>query len=190
MQIGAGIRAILAGAALLYWLSPAHAYGDEPPACGPSTAEGFSNIQIETSDITLHESLFEHVFHANTIQRLDHPQTDLIRIYCLRDVVIAIRQDLRHPRQTGWVQINFWVKDVGSIHETLKSAVRESPLSQLADAKREKIVRLRMKPNVMRGNRKVDRLEVYGPEGFLIGFDQPQSSEHDGAPHSNQGGTP
>ena len=30
----------------------------------------------------------------------------------------------------------------------------------------------RMKPDVTRGQRKVDRLEVYGPEGFLIGFDQ------------------
>ena len=173
MQMSTGIRAIV-GTALLCWLFPTHAYGDEPPACGPSATEGFSNIQIETSDITLHERLFEQVFHAKTIQRLDHPQTDLIRIYCLRDVVVAIREDLRHPRQTGWVQINFWVKDVRSTHETLQSAVRES-LSQLAEADREKIVRFRMKPGVMRGQRKVDRLEVYGPEGFLIGFDQPIS---------------
>ena len=180
MQISTGIRAIHLGAALLCWLAPAYAYAEEPRACGPSTIEGFSNIQIETSDITLHERLFEQVLHAQSIQRLDHPQTDLIRIYCLRDVVVAIRQDLRHPRQTGWVQINFWVKDVASIHQTLQSAVHESPLSQLADAEREKIVRLRLKPNVMRGNRKVDRLEVYGPEGFLIGFDQPQQSESGG----------
>lgn len=158
---------------LLWMLAATSVNAEEHPSCGPSTTEGFSNVQIETSDITLHERLFEQVFHAPTIQRLDHPQTDLIRVYCLRDVVVVIRQDLRHPRQTGWVQINFWVKDVASLQETLQSAVRESALAQLAEADRDKIVRFRMKPGVMRGHRKVDRLEVYGPEGFLIGFDQP-----------------
>jgi hypothetical protein len=117
--------------------------------------------------------LFEQVFHANAIQRLDHPQTDLIRVYCLRHVVVAIRQDLRRPRETGWVQINFWVTDVAAVYDTLQSAVRDSSLAQLPEADRDKVVRFRMKPNVMRGHRKVDRLEVYGPEGFLIGFDQP-----------------
>lgn len=159
----------------LLWLSATSVIAEEHQQCGPSTTEGLSNIQIETSDITLHERLFEQVFHAPTIQRLDHPQTDLIRIYCLRDVVVTIRQDLRHPRQTGWVQINFWVKDVASVQETLQSAVRDSALAKLAEAERDKIVRFRMKPGVMRGHRKVDRLEVYGPEGFLIGFDQPAS---------------
>ena len=168
------MRAILMGAGLLWGVAAANLDAEEPLACGPSPTEGFSNIQIETSDITLHERLFELVFHAPSLQRLDHPQTDLIRIYCLRDVVVAIRQDLRHPRQTGWVQVNFWVTDVGSIHQTLQSAVRDSALAGLSDADRDKVVRLRMKPGVTRGNRKVDRLEVYGPEGFLIGFDQPQ----------------
>ena len=168
------MRAMSIAVGLLWLLTARSANAEEHAACGDSTSEGFSNVQIETSDITLHEKLFEQVFHAHTIERLDHPQTDLIRIYCLRNIVVAIRQDLRHPRQTGWVQINFWVKDVRSTHETLQSAVRES-LSQLAEADREKIVRFRMKPGVMRGQRKVDRLEVYGPEGFLIGFDQPIS---------------
>lgn len=157
----------------LLWLAATNTNAEEHLTCGPSTTEGLSNIQIETADITLHEQLFERVLHAPSIQRLDHPQTDLIRIYCLRDVVVTIRQDLRHPRQTGWVQINFWVKDVASVQETLQSAVRHSALAQLAEADRDKIVRFRMKPGVMRGHRKVDRLEVYGPEGFLIGFDQP-----------------
>ena len=171
MQIG--MRGSIAGLGLLWLLTGTSASADEPPTCGPSAAGGFSSVQIETSDITLHERLFEQVFHAPSLQRLDHPQTDFIRIYCLRDLVVAIRQDLRHPRQTGWVQINFWVKDVALIHETLQSAVRDSALGQLDEADREKIVRFRMKPGVMRGQRKVDRLEVYGPEGFLIGFDQP-----------------
>jgi len=168
------MRWVTIGIGLLWWLAAASVHADEPQACGASTTEGFSNIQIETSDITLHERLFEQVLHAPSIQRLDHPQADVIRVYCLRDVVVTIRQDLRHPHQTGWVQINFWVKDVASIQEALQSAVRDSALSQLADAEREKIVRFRMKPGVTRGHRKVDRLEVYGPEGFLIGFDQPQ----------------
>jgi hypothetical protein len=167
------MRALLVAVGLLCLFTGTSANANEHLACGPSTVEGLSNIQIETSDITLHERLFEQVLHAPSIQRLDHPQTDLIRIYCLRDVVVAIRQDLRHPRQTGWVQINFWVKDVASVHETLQSAVRDSALAQLADADREKVVRFGMKPGVMRGHRKVNRLEVYGPEGFLIGFDQP-----------------
>lgn len=168
-----GMCAGIVGMGLLSWLAPISAHAEEHSACGPAVAEGFSNVQIETSDMTLHERLFEQVFHAASIERLDHPQTDVIRIYCLREVVVAIRQDLRTPRQTGWVQINFWVKDVASIHETLQSAVRESSLSQLPETDRDKVVRFRMKPNVMRGHRKVDRLEVYGPEGFLIGFDQP-----------------
>jgi hypothetical protein len=167
------MSALFIGVALLSFLAATSAPAEEHPACGPSVVDGFSNIQMETSDITLHERLFEQVLHAPIIERLDHPQTDLIRIYCVRDVVVAIRQDLRRPRETGWVQINFWVKDVASIHETLQSAVRESSLGQLPEADRDKIVRFRMKPNVMRGHRKVDRLEVYGPEGFLIGFDQP-----------------
>lgn len=168
------MRGVLIGTGLLWWLAATTLSADEHLTCGGAATEGFSNIQIETSDITLHERLFEQVFRAPSIERLDHPQTDLIRIYCLRDVVVAIRQDLRNPRPTGWVQINFWVKDVASIRESLQSAARDSALGQLADTDREKIVRFRMKLGVMRGHRKVDRLEVYGPEGFLIGFDQPQ----------------
>jgi hypothetical protein len=174
MQVVNNMHRVLVGVGLLCWLAAASVHAEEPSACGPSTIEGFSNIQIETSDITLHERLFEQVLHAPSIQRLDHPQADVIRVYCLRDMVVTIRQDLRHPHQTGWVQINFWVKDVASIQEALQSAVGDSALSQLADAEREKIVRFRMKPGVMRAQRKVDRLEVYGPEGFLIGFDQPK----------------
>ena len=177
------MRTVILAVGLLLWLPGTGAGAEEHVACGPAASEGFSNIQIETSDITLHERLFEQVFHAKNIQRLDHPQTDLIRIYCLREVVVAIRQDLRHPRQTGWVQINFWVKDVASLHETLQSAVRDSALSHLADAEREKVVRFRMKPGVMRGQQKVDRLEVYGQEGFLVGFDQPHSSAAEATPH-------
>jgi hypothetical protein len=173
MQVATGMRGVVTGIALLWCLAATGAYAEDHPACGSSAMEGFSSIQIETSDISLHERLFEQVFHAPSIERLDHPQADSIRMYCLRDVVVAIRQDFRHPHQTGWVQINFWVKDVASIHETLQSAVRESSLAQLSETDRDKIVRFRMKPNVMRGHRKVDRLEVYGPEGFLIGFDQP-----------------
>ena len=168
------MRAVFLGTGLFCWLAATGVSAEEHLPCGSPAPEGFSNIQIETSDITLHERLFEQVFYAASIERLDHPQTDLIRIYCLRDVIVAIRQDLRNPRSTGWVQINFWVKNVTSIRETLQSAVRDSALGQLADAERDKIVRFRMKPGVMRGQRKVDRLEVYGPEGFLIGFDQPQ----------------
>jgi hypothetical protein len=143
-------------------------------SCRLSGGAGFENIQIETADIRLHEQLFEQVLHASVIQRLDHPLTDYIRIYCYRGVAVAVRQDLRTPRPTGWVQVNFMVKDVAAVQQELESVYRASPLSQLSESERDKIVRFRMKSGVMRGNRKVDRLEVYGPEGFLIGFDQPQ----------------
>jgi hypothetical protein len=103
---------------------------------------------------------------------LDHPLTDHIRAYCFRGVLVVIRQDLRTPRPTGWVQLNFIVKDVVAVQRELESAYRAAALSQLSEQERDKIVRFRMKPDVMRGNRKVNRLEVYGAEGFLIGFDE------------------
>lgn len=138
-------------------------------SCRLSDGEGFENIQIETSDIKLHEQLFEHVLHASAIQRLDHPETDYIRSYCYRGVLVVIRQDLRTPRPTGWVQLNFTVSNVAAVQQAVESASRT-----LREEERDKVVRFRMKPGVMRGHRKVDRLEVYGPEGFLIGFDQPR----------------
>jgi len=141
-------------------------------SCLSTDEEGFENVQLETSDSRLHEQLFEQVLHATTIQRIDHPLTDSIRVYCFRGVLVVIRQDLRTPRPTGWVQLNFIVKDVAAVQQELESTIRMASLSQLSEEDRAKIVRLRMKPGVMRGNRKVDRLEVYGPEGFLIGFDQ------------------
>ena len=143
-------------------------------SCRPSAPDGFENIQIETSDIRLHEQLFEDLLHAPAIQRLDHPLTDHIRIYCYRGITIIICQDLRTPRPTGWVQLNFTVMDVVAVQQQLESAYCAYSFACLSEPERDKIVRFRMKPGVMRGNRKVDRLEVYGPEGFLIGFDQPQ----------------
>lgn len=136
--------------------------------CRPA-GEGFDNIQIETSDISLHERFFEQVLHAAVVQRLDHPLIDHIRIYCYRAVAVVIRQDLRTPRPTGWVQLNFMVNDVAAVQQELESAART-----LSEQERSKVVGFRLKRGVMRGNRKVDRLEVYGPEGFLMGYDQPQ----------------
>jgi len=137
-------------------------------SCRPSPAQGFENIQLETSDIRLHEQLFEQVLHASAVQRLDHPQTDYLRTYCYRGILIVIRQDLRASRPTGWVQLNFTVSNVAAVQQELESAS-----GALNEEERQKVARFRMKPGVMRGQRRVDRLEVYGPEGFLIGFDQP-----------------
>lgn len=161
--------------ALLTLLITATAQAEEGVSACRTPERGFENVQIETSDIAMHEQLFEQVFRAAVVQRLDHPQTDAIRIYCLRGVAIVIRQDFRTPRPTGWVQVNFIVPDVAGIQRELESAVSASSLARLPDAEREKIVRFRRKPDVMRGHHKVDRLEVYGPEGFLVGFDQPKS---------------
>lgn len=141
--------------------------------CHLSADTTFENIQFETADIQLHEQFFESVLRAPLVQSLDHPQTDRIRAYCYRDVLIVIRQDLRTPRPTGWVQVNFVVSDVAALQQELEAAARTAFATLDAEA-RNKIVRFRLKPSVMRNHRKVDRLEVYGPEGLLIGFDQPQ----------------
>ncbi len=141
--------------------------------CRLAIGSTFENIQIETADIHLHEQLFESVLHAALVQRLDHPQTDLIRAYCYRQILVVIRQDLRTPRPTGWVQLNFVVGDVAGLQQELETAARTA-FATLDVKEREKIVRFRLKQGVTRNQWKVDRLEVYGPEGFLIGFDQPQ----------------
>ncbi|HMS82336.1 MAG TPA: hypothetical protein PKD12_01630 [Nitrospira sp.] len=141
--------------------------------CRASDVEAFDNIQIETTDIHLYEQLFESVLQAPLVQQLDHPQTDRIRAYCYRHILVVIRQDLRTPRPTGWVQLNFVVNDVTALQQELEPRIGTA-FATLDAAQRERIVRFRLKPGVMRSQRKVDRLEVYGPEGFLIGFDQPR----------------
>ncbi len=105
--------------------------------------------------------------------KLNHPQTDRIRAYCYRHLLVVIRQDLRTPRPTGWVQLNFVVNDVTALQQELETTARAA-FATLDAAQREHIVRFRLKSGVMRNQRKVDRLEVYEPEGFLIGFDQPR----------------
>lgn len=134
--------------------------------------EGFESVQVETSDIARYEQFFESVLHAPVVQSLDHPQVDRLRGYCYRGVLIVVRQDLRMPRPTGWVQINFAVLDVAAVQAEVEGSYRASTLSQLAEEERTKIVRFRLKPEVSRGHRKAIRFEVTGPEGFMIGFDQ------------------
>jgi hypothetical protein len=138
----------------------------------PAFLEGFQSVQVETSDVTRYEQFFESVLHAQVVQSLDHPQVDRLRGYCYRGVLIVVRQDLRTPRPTGWVQINFAVSDVAAVQAEVEGAYRASTLSQLAEEERTKIVRFRLKPEVRRGHRKAIRFEVTGPEGFMIGFDQ------------------
>jgi hypothetical protein len=134
--------------------------------------EGFESVQVETSDIKQYEQFFETVLHAPVVQRMDHPQVDSLRGYCYRGVLIVVRQDLRTPRPTGWVQINFTVSDVAAVQAEVEGSYRASTLSQLVEEDRAKIVRFRLKPEVTRGHRKAIRFEVTGPEGFMIGFDQ------------------
>ena len=139
---------------------------------GPASLEGFESVQVETSNITRHEQFFETVLHALVVLRMDHPQVDRLRGYCYRGVLIVVRQDVRTPRPTGWVQINFRVSDVAALQGELEQAYRASSVYQLSEEDRAKIVRFRLKPDVRRGDRQVIRLEVAGPEGFMIGFDQ------------------
>ena len=120
---------------------------------GPGALEGFESVQVETSDITRYEQFFESVLHAPVVQRMDHPQVDSLRGYCYRGVLIVVRQDLRTPRPTGWVQINFTVSDVAVLQGELEQAYRASSVYQLSEEDRAKIVRVRLKPDVMRGDR-------------------------------------
>jgi hypothetical protein len=138
----------------------------------PALNERFESVQIETSDIARFEQFFETVLRVPLVQHADHPQADRLRGYCYRDVLVVVRQDLRTARPTGWVQLNFRVPDVAAVQQEIERAYQESPVAQLAEADRNKIVRFRFKPDVMRGDRKVARFEVGGPEGFMIGFDQ------------------
>jgi len=138
----------------------------------PSTLEGLESIQFETSDIAVYERFFSQVLRAPEVERVDHPQRDSLRGYCYRDVLIVVRQDLRSPRPTGWVQINFSVSDVVEVQRQLEEALQGSDLAKLSEEEQAKIVRLRLKPEVTRHNCKAARLEVTGPEGFMIGFDQ------------------
>ena len=127
-----------------------------------------------TANIKRYEQFFEDVLHAPVLQRADHPGADSLRGYCYRDLLVVVRQDVRAVRPTGWVQLNFTVPDIADVQEEIERAYRVSPVFQLSEEERDKILRIRMKPAVMRGGRKVARLEVAGPEGFLIGFDQEQ----------------
>lgn len=138
----------------------------------PGLAESslFEGIQIETSDIKLYEMFFEQILRVSPVQRMEHPQVDSLRGYCYRGVLIVVRQDLRTPRPTGWAQLNFAVADVTAVQGDLERAYRDSPVYGGAEA--AKVVRFRLKPDVRRGDCRAARLEVSGPEGFMIGFDQ------------------
>jgi hypothetical protein len=151
--------------------------GQSEARCGASlqsasSREELQGIQLETSDMAPYELFFVKVLHAEEVQRIDHPQIDLLRGYCYRNVLIVVRQDVRTPRPTGWVQVNFSVADVGAVQRQIERALRESDVAQLDDAARAKVVRLRLKSDVSRNNCRAARLEVSGPEGFMIGFDQ------------------
>jgi hypothetical protein len=129
-------------------------------------------VQFETTDIKSFEMLFGDVLKAPLIERRDHPDKDSIRGWCYRGIRIVVRRDYAVPRPTGWVQINFSVPDVGAVQRELGAALKDSAIASLEQMEREKIVRIRLKPDVRRGSRKADRLEVAGPEGFMMGFNQ------------------
>jgi hypothetical protein len=182
------VRAISASTVMI---AAAVAWADEPPqtrhhqtdvvaqerSCKTATQDStapnrFEGVQVETSDIGLFENFFETLLQAPLVQRADHPQADRLRGYCYRGVLVVVRQDLRTTRPTGWVQLNFRVPDVAAVQDEIERVYKASSVFQLAAADRVKIVRFRFKPDVMRGDRKVARFEVGGPEGFMIGFDQ------------------
>jgi hypothetical protein len=136
------------------------------PSAGDMTA--LESLQVETSDIRLYEDFFERYLRIPAYLRLDHPQVDHVRAYCYRNVLIVVRQDVKSPRPTGWVQVNFVVPDLQAVQRELEDAAR-----RLASAEaRSAAYRLRLKSDVPRNHCRVDRLELSGPEGFMIGFNR------------------
>lgn len=138
-------------------------------ACTPGS--GVESVQIETSDLAPYEQFFG-IVKAPVIEQRDHPGRDRLKGFCYRGVSIVVRQDLQQPRPTGWVQINFVVPDAAAVQQELEGFYQESPVGKLEEAERGKIIRFRLKPDVKRGDRQAVRLEVFGPEGFMIGFNQ------------------
>ncbi len=151
-----------------------HAELTKDECVSPSVEAGaaLESVQIETSDLKSFEVFFGDVLKAPLVERRDHPDKDNVRGYCYRGVRIIVRRDHAVPRPTGWVQINFTVQDVATVQRELETALKSSPVASLNEMERDKIVRFRLKPDVRRGDRKAIRLEVSGPEGFMIGFNQ------------------
>jgi hypothetical protein len=144
------------------------------PLCvheGGAFSLGLEGVQIETSDIALYEQFFD-ILKAPVIEQHEHPGRDRLKGYCYRGVSIVVRQDLQQPRPTGWVQINFSVQDAAAIQQELERFYKESPVAKLEEPERNNIIRFRLKPDVKRGDRKAVRLEVFGPDGFMIGLNQ------------------
>jgi len=147
---------------------------DIPALCvheGRASALDLDSIQIETADLAPYERFFD-ILKAPLLEQHEHPGRDRLRGYCYRGIVIIVRQDLQQPRPTGWVQINFTVQDAAAIQQELEGFYGASPVAKLEEAERNKIMRFRLKPDVKRGDRKAVRLEVFGPDGFMIGFNQ------------------
>lgn len=152
--------------------SPHEGHLQIPPArTACLSGANVESVQIETSDLAAYEQFFA-IFKAPVIEQREHPGRDRLKGYCYRGLSIVVRQDLQQPRPTGWVQVNFAVPDAAAVQEELERYVRESSVAKLEETERNKIIRFRLKADVKRGDRQAVRLEVFGPEGFLIGFNQ------------------
>lgn len=138
---------------------------------GRVSALDLDSIQVEVSDLAPYEQFFD-ILKASVIEQHEHPGRDRLRGYCYRGIVITVRQDMQTPRSTGWVQINFTVQDAAAVQQELERLLRESPVAKLEETERNTIIRFRLKPDVKRGDRKAVRLEVFGPDGLMIGFNQ------------------
>lgn len=138
------------------------------PAAGAMPA--LESIQVETSDLRADEHFFEQYLRIHPDLRVNHPQADHVRAYCYRGVLVVVRQDERHPRPTGWAQVNFIVPDLEVVRQEIEDA--GSRLASAGVEPRTAPYPIRLKPDVLRNHCRVNRLELSGPEGFMIGFNQ------------------
>ncbi len=153
---------------------------DHPPAAhqhqcargvpAPDDEPSLESVQVETTDLRLYERFFEQFLGARLLFSMDHPLVDRIKTYCYHHLLITIRQDLKTPRITGWVQVNFVVRDLETLKQEMEEAGRRLASSEPGVSGEP--YPIRVKRGIPRNLCRVDRLELVGPEGFLIGFNQ------------------
>lgn len=87
-----------------------------------SAMPALESIQVETSDLRAYEHFFEQYLRIHPDLRVDHPQADHVRAYCYKGVLVVVRQDVKTPRPTGWVQVNFIVPDLEVVRQEIEDA--------------------------------------------------------------------
>ena len=87
-----------------------------------------------------------------------------------------VRQDLRTVRPTGWVQLNFWVSDVGGAGRDRAGSTASSVLLNWRRRIGAKSFVFGSSRTSCAGIERSPTWKSPDPEGFMIGFDQANDS--------------